>query len=1172
MSKVLIMSVLAIPLFFHLGQTETLSERRLDEAHQDSLQLGSKNSRHGKHLILDNERRMTTKFDAKIRSKNYDANDDDGRIEERAKLQRRVESHQNGDNRRQRTDLRDARIGERRIVSGEVKRSKRMKVRTDEPRNSDLDVSNEARRINSKRNSVNRMEEREKNQDRPFRASERQNDKRSKLRTRNSPQRREDRDADNFKHENVIIKHEARRRTQRNLNEENANRDNMERRETRNILSRREEQVSDSRRRNFQNRDQVVLREDRTRYGSNKRLENIERADSVERRREIEKRQEVSRPDEQTRTERNERLMNIRQAKIRQVPKRQVVPENENFRGRNVENRGDAIQRQEPARRDGKERSEYAEQSNSENNVQERHEQRTDSDLRRRNIGEGNKRIRQDERTPTVRTEARSNFRLRQRKSAQRRQEERVIDGSRRSNVENRDQLIQRRETSWGERNEETEDVKQRERENSVQRRHVGRSNSDARRSSIEDRDEVNGRDERTRAESNERLNNIRQREQRVFQRREEELDNGSRITNVENRGDVIKRQKTTRNRINESLDANKRYEFEENVQRRHGARANSDSRRRSSNRRNEVRRTDVRTSNERNERRYDIQNDDDVRIQNAENRDEDRRINDEIRNERRERTDVRERLSSLADSKENVRRTLDRNARIGSGNVERRTTSMTKETKEEEHKKTLDLQRVSEIVRRQAEERLEELHKRNVGKQDVRGARTFRNEDNTEREDTELREAKDMTYIRKNVDRVSNAVRRNAISRATSNRKIITRHLLDSKRQRRNDNRREDFRDSQAERDSKLESKNLLKSGNLQQSKISRPYINRNIDARINLNAWQERDNKYARRNLERVSSTVRRNIIARTRSIEQLDVRTLENVEGPTGKDATSRQYRDSSRRDSLSRNENEIRQIELSVDSRRTVPSKREAPRTSIQRNKKDPSSRQELRSEERSYEIRQRTLEGKERVDIRNTHRNTNDNRVTHERVSRENHGKPERRQLSDHTSEDGNASREERIDKDHYQSRTMYGVSSRLDDTHQRRFAGSRLELQDGKEIRRSGARETMEDRQGTTDVTRNKVLPLDIKYRDDYSNELRRDETRTRRLLGHEEHLFASPKSVGSLTFVSVGSECFSRIRSIMKLGNSLLENMEPTVFPQVLLGGMTMALMWNTKEGKVGI
>ena len=39
-----------------------------------------------------------------------------------------------------------------------------------------------------------------------------------------------------------------------------------------------------------------------------------------------------------------------------------------------------------------------------------------------------------------------------------------------------------------------------------------------------------------------------------------------------------------------------------------------------------------------------------------------------------------------------------------------------------------------------------------------------------------------------------------------------------------------------------------------------------------------------------------------------------------------------------------------------------------------------------------------------------------------------------------------------------------------------------------------------------------------------------------------------------------------------MKLGNSLLENMEPTVFPQVLLGGMTMALMWNTKEGKVGI
>ena len=54
MARFLAISVLAIPLFFHLGRTDAFSERRVDEDHE--FQLGDKDARHGKHLILDNER------------------------------------------------------------------------------------------------------------------------------------------------------------------------------------------------------------------------------------------------------------------------------------------------------------------------------------------------------------------------------------------------------------------------------------------------------------------------------------------------------------------------------------------------------------------------------------------------------------------------------------------------------------------------------------------------------------------------------------------------------------------------------------------------------------------------------------------------------------------------------------------------------------------------------------------------------------------------------------------------------------------------------------------------------------------------------------------------------------------------------------------------------------
>merc|ERR1711981_405154 len=97
MFRSLIISVLAIPIVFHVGYADVRSDQRLGE--EKDIQSSRKDTRHGKNLILDNERRMTTQFDAKIRSKNYDTNDDNGRVEEHSRRLRSIENNDIGDGR-----------------------------------------------------------------------------------------------------------------------------------------------------------------------------------------------------------------------------------------------------------------------------------------------------------------------------------------------------------------------------------------------------------------------------------------------------------------------------------------------------------------------------------------------------------------------------------------------------------------------------------------------------------------------------------------------------------------------------------------------------------------------------------------------------------------------------------------------------------------------------------------------------------------------------------------------------------------------------------------------------------------------------------------------------------------------------------------------------------------
>merc|ERR1712088_1032142 len=109
MVRLLILSVLAIPIVFHVGYADVRSDQRL--VNDRDLQSSRQDTRHGKNLILDNERRMTTQFDAKIRSKNYDTNGDNGRVEEHSRLLRSIENNDIGGDGRERrsSDLRTER-------------------------------------------------------------------------------------------------------------------------------------------------------------------------------------------------------------------------------------------------------------------------------------------------------------------------------------------------------------------------------------------------------------------------------------------------------------------------------------------------------------------------------------------------------------------------------------------------------------------------------------------------------------------------------------------------------------------------------------------------------------------------------------------------------------------------------------------------------------------------------------------------------------------------------------------------------------------------------------------------------------------------------------------------------------------------------------------------------
>ena len=59
----------------------------------------------------------------------------------------------------------------------------------------------------------------------------------------------------------------------------------------------------------------------------------------------------------------------------------------------------------------------------------------------------------------------------------------------------------------------------------------------------------------------------------------------------------------------------------------------------------------------------------------------------------------------------------------------------------------------------------------------------------------------------------------------------------------------------------------------------------------------------------------------------------------------------------------------------------------------------------------------------------------------------------------------------------------------------------------------------------------------------------------------------------GAISSISYFDRKFYIIRSLMKVGGkAFLENVDTTLVTQLLLGGMTMALMWNKKQVHGGI
>lgn len=129
-----------------------------------------------------------------------------------------------------------------------------------------------------------------------------------------------------------------------------------------------------------------------------------------------------------------------------------------------------------------------------------------------------------------------------------------------------------------------------------------------------------------------------------------------------------------------------------------------------------------------------------------------------------------------------------------------------------------------------------------------------------------------------------------------------------------------------------------------------------------------------------------------------------------------------------------------------------------------------------------------------------------------------------------------------------------------------RFGDRRFDTKDSRELTRNDRLESRDDFQREHIVKRNDVRRLQNERRDDLANVRRSDETRMSALYRKEDHTI-NPKYFDGSSFLSNPPDCFLKMRSVMKMGHTMLDNMDTTLFTQILLGGVTMALMWNKKQ-----
>jgi hypothetical protein len=124
---------------------------------------------------------------------------------------------------------------------------------------------------------------------------------------------------------------------------------------------------------------------------------------------------------------------------------------------------------------------------------------------------------------------------------------------------------------------------------------------------------------------------------------------------------------------------------------------------------------------------------------------------------------------------------------------------------------------------------------------------------------------------------------------------------------------------------------------------------------------------------------------------------------------------------------------------------------------------------------------------------------------------------------------------------------------------------------EGKEIknyRRDSTNEARRVVRSEAGMKREDMRSIQYKRRDDTSSEERSATSNTATTLQREEYASLNPKYFDTMKILSNAPEYFLNIRNLMKVGrNTFLENIDSTLFTQVLLGGMTMALMWNKKQ-----